>query len=110
MSESLNYKQDNNAKEMLRFVSFWILICAIFVLFYISGLAPTKKGELADPDGYMRLVRVAELYNTGRWYDPVIPRSNSPYGERLHWTRPFDILPQLPGYRFSISSNPAVFS
>jgi hypothetical protein len=40
----------------------------------------------------MHLVRVTDLYNTGRWYDPVVIRSNAPYGERLHWSRPFDVL------------------
>jgi hypothetical protein len=59
---------------------------------YISGLAPTKTYELCDSDCYMRLVRVSELYHSGRWYDAVISRSNAPYGESSHWTRPFDVL------------------
>jgi len=92
MSESLNCNQDKDTNEMLRFICFWILVCAVVVMLYVSGLSPTKKGEFADPDCYMRLVRVTDLYNTGRWYDPVISRSNAPNGERLHWTRPFDIL------------------
>ena len=92
MLKFLNYIKNKDTIEMLCFICFWVLFCTIFVLLYVSGLAPTKKGELADPDCYMRLIRVTELYNTGQWYDPVIPRSNSPDGERLHWTRPFDIL------------------
>lgn len=89
MPETLNYKLNNDRIQIL---CFWILICAVYVLMYISGLAPIKKYELADPDCYMRLVRASDLYNSGQWYDPVIQRSNAPYGERLHWTRPFDIL------------------
>jgi len=92
MSEFLACKQNKDAHEMLHFICFWTLVCTIFILFYVSGLAPTKKGELADPDCYMRLIRVKDLYDTGQWYNPVIPRSNAPHGERLHWTRPFDIL------------------
>ncbi len=44
------------------------------------------------PDGYMRLNRVTQLYLTGDWYDSGIRRSNAPYGEVLHWTRPLDLL------------------
>lgn len=50
------------------------------------------EGRLLDPDGYMRLVRVERLVETGRWFDGTIPRSNAPYGETLHWTRPLDAL------------------
>ena len=58
----------------------------------MAGKAPIKKNELGDSDCYMRLVRVSKLYHSGRWYDAVISRSNAPYGESLHWTRPFDVL------------------
>lgn len=50
------------------------------------------RGEFLDPDGYMRLVRVERLLDTGAWYDSRIERSNAPDGEVLHWTRPFDLL------------------
>ncbi|MCH8097782.1 MAG: hypothetical protein IID53_11965 [Proteobacteria bacterium] len=49
-------------------------------------------GELLGTDGYMRLVRVAGLHETGAWYDGWVARSNAPHGEVLHWTRPLDIL------------------
>jgi hypothetical protein len=78
--------------ELLRLICFLILACAIFVLMYVAGKAPIKKNELGDSDCYMRLVRVSELYHSGRWYDAVISRSNAPYGENSHWTRPFDVL------------------
>ncbi|MDX1575689.1 MAG: hypothetical protein R3285_05820, partial [Kiloniellales bacterium] len=29
---------------------------------------------------------------TGDWFDQLIPRSNAPYGEILHWTRPADLV------------------
>jgi hypothetical protein len=47
---------------------------------------------LADTDAYMRLVRVRLLATGGGWFDSVIPRSNWPAGETLHWTRPLDVL------------------
>jgi hypothetical protein len=50
------------------------------------------RGELFDPDAYARLIRVQELHDTGAWHSTMLPRSNAPYGERLHWTRPVDML------------------
>lgn len=50
------------------------------------------SGGLIDTDSYMRLNRVLELHQTGGWFNTTIPRSNAPYGEILHWTRPFDVL------------------
>jgi hypothetical protein len=49
-------------------------------------------GGQVDTDGYMRLVRVRELLAGGAWFDPVIARSNAPFGEVMHWTRPLDFL------------------
>ena len=49
------------------------------------------EGGLAGPDSYMRLLRVTQLYESAAWFDLSIPRSNAPYGELLHWTRPADI-------------------
>lgn len=47
---------------------------------------------LAGPDSYMRLLRMEEWWRSGKWYAGVFPHSNAPYGEVLHWTRPFDFL------------------
>ncbi|MBM3492278.1 MAG: hypothetical protein FJX68_17930 [Alphaproteobacteria bacterium] len=49
-------------------------------------------GGLFDADAYMRLMRVQQLHDTGAWYDSLFRRSNAPFGEVLHWTRPFDVL------------------
>ena len=32
------------------------------------------------------------LFRSGGWFDIVIERSNAPYGDALHWTRPMDLL------------------
>jgi len=92
MIEVLNYNRKINGTEMLSFFCFWFCIFVFFVLLYVCGRAPVKKNELADTDCYMRLVRVTDLYNTGKWYNSFFPRSNAPYGEHSHWTRPFDVL------------------
>ena len=48
-------------------------------------------GHLLGTDSYMRLVRVDELARGGGWFDHTIARSNAPFGDELHWTRPFDL-------------------
>ena len=40
----------------------------------------------------MRLVRVEALFETGDWYSSFAERSNVPWGDDQHWTRPFDVL------------------
>ncbi len=67
----------------------WVLVQAMALL---VGFSPVLEGDLIGTDGYMRLVRVELLHETGAWFDGRIPRSNAPYGDTLHWTRPFDVL------------------
>jgi len=92
MSQALNFKQDKDRVKLFEFITFAVLISVLLILLYVFNSSPTEKGELADSDCYMHLIRASELYHTGRWYNPVIVRINAPYGARLHWTRPFDIL------------------
>lgn len=68
------------------------LILLLHLFFLFSGMTPVLHGQLPDPDSYMRLVRVTHLYHTGNWFDGTVPRSNWPYGESQHWTRPADVL------------------
>lgn len=53
-------------------------------------------GALADPDAYLRLVRVAALRDGAGWFDDVTPRLNAPDGLLIQWTRPVDLLILLP--------------
>ncbi|MCL5282086.1 MAG: hypothetical protein M1376_19520 [Planctomycetes bacterium] len=78
--------------DVFCYLAFAICVSLALVPLYLSGRGPIKTGELGDSDCYMHLLRASDLYRTGQWYDPVIGRSNPPYGDRLHWTRPFDIL------------------
>jgi hypothetical protein len=64
----------------------------LFVAAYLSGVTSVKNRELVDSDCYLHLLRAEKLWTTGRWYDAWIDRSNAPYGESSHWTRPFDLL------------------
>ncbi len=79
-----------NARSVLWFpVLVAVMIQAIFV---VRGVTPVLDGGLYGPDAYMRLVRVGELVEHGRWFDATSVRSNAPFGETLHWTRPLDVL------------------
>ncbi len=79
-------------RDSLIWLSFFGAWAAIQVLVLAIGATPLLDGGLIGTDGYMRLVRVELLYETGAWFDGRIPRSNAPYGDTLHWTRPFDLL------------------
>lgn len=67
----------------------WALMHTAIVVFH--GLA-ALDGTLLGPDSYMRMVRVHELVEGWQWFDNTIGRANAPYGDTLHWTRPFDLL------------------
>jgi hypothetical protein len=68
------------------------LIVVVQIGAALKGLAPVLAGGLVDTDDYMRLVRVAHLWQSGAWFDATIPRIGPPDGLALHWTRPMDIL------------------
>ena len=75
-----------------------LLIVGAHVLLQVLADWFVLEGRLIGPDAYMRVLRVMDLAQTGVWYDPVSERSNAPYGEILHWTRPLDLLLLLGGY------------
>lgn len=69
------------------------LLAAILVHTQIVATIDTlTAGRLFDPDAYMRLQRVLELQMHGQWFDGTTLRTNAPFGELIHWTRPFDMI------------------
>ncbi len=77
------------AVHALLFVA--ISTATLFLLAGLYGVSFAGR-DLIDADGYMRVLRVQRLLETGRWLDGLMPRSNYPFGEVLHWTRPMDLL------------------
>ncbi|NMJ41288.1 hypothetical protein GWK16_08560 [Roseomonas sp. JC162] len=79
-----------------------VVIFAVVVMVAVHvGLLVTMdpgflQGHLADPDAYMRVVRVLELRQGAAWFDTITPALAAPEGLSLHWTRPLDILILLP--------------
>jgi asparagine N-glycosylation enzyme membrane subunit Stt3 len=85
-----------NTKGKNGFLQYFLLVVFMFLLVhvvvYTKAIIETPNAQLVDTDPYMRLVRVEQLAETGDWYDSVIHRSNYPYGDELHWTRPLDVI------------------
>jgi hypothetical protein len=73
-------------------IAFSATVALLVVLLILRVFPELLQGQLIDPDSYMRLVRVRRLLGPGGWFDGTIPRSNAPFGETLHWTRPVDVL------------------
>lgn len=69
-----------------------LLVVGAHILLQIMADWFVLEGRLIGPDAYMRVLRVLELAHGGLWYDPISERSNAPFGEVLHWTRPLDLL------------------
>ena len=78
-------------KELAPLLCFFCL-CALTQLFVAAPLLQQGGLSLVDTDCYMRLVRVEQLAASGDWFDSAFARSNAPYGEVSHWTRPLDVL------------------
>jgi hypothetical protein len=71
---------------------FAVAVAALFALLVLRLFPGLLDGRLVDTDSYMRLVRVRQLLESWSWFDSTVPRSNAPFGETLHWTRPVDVL------------------
>ncbi len=68
------------------------LFFIIHLLYAFWGPMNIMEGELLGTDGYTRLNRVQFIYEHGTWNNSIYPRSNAPYGESIHWTKPMDFL------------------
>lgn len=78
---------------LLRHYALFVIAWAVIQAAVVTVRAPAAlEGRLVDPDDYMRLVRVEQLHVTGDWYGAHNARSNAPYGQTSHWTRPLDVL------------------
>ena len=70
---------------------FVFVLLAHALWFVLSGF----PDELVDGDGYVRVLRVEMLWQSGNWFDNTLPRNNAPYGDISNWTRPLDVLISL---------------
>ena len=86
----INYDSAVTSNNFIYFLSVFLVLLSIALS--MQGRWSIDKGEFADSDCYTHLNRVVQLHDTGKWYDSVLARSNAPFGENLHGTRPFDVL------------------
>ena len=68
------------------------IFCVVHLLSALLGPINVFEGELLDTDSYTRLNRVLFVHEQGHWNNSIYPRSNAPFGESIHWTKPMDIL------------------
>ena len=92
MTEFENIQQDKEGINRSVFFIFCFCIALAFVLAYLFGVMSAPRGDLVDSDCFVRLTRTTDLYETGNWYHPAPMKTNTPYGDISHWTRPFDVL------------------
>ncbi len=77
------------------------LVLLVHSAIVVLDRTPALDGQLYGTDGYMRLVQVAQLYESGDFFDHTIARSNAPYGTPMHWTRPMDAVLLVGGWMLS---------
>ncbi|MBI2585850.1 MAG: hypothetical protein HYW28_08260 [Rhodospirillales bacterium] len=97
MADSANDKADWDAAAPFRWATWPVASMLAFVAlvhgaWWLFGDTVVHYGNLADSDGYARLLRVERLIETGDWLDSSLPGANAPYGGSLHWTRLFDVM------------------
>ena len=91
VSQHRNFTEsDQSEKSPVLFLLF--MLVAIQVVWVTHGPVNFLEGEVVDTDGYMRLNRVLHLAESGDWFNSTYPRSNAPFGEVQHWTRPMDLI------------------
>jgi hypothetical protein len=88
----------NESERPRRAGTHYLLFASILLIGFHAGMF-WKSGDAIhhriipfDGDGYWHLLRVEKLYKTHEWYDLSLSRSNAPYGEKIHWTKAFDLL------------------
>lgn len=85
----------DRARAMGPVVEWVIFVLLAGLVLYLStrraGIDFSQR-DLIDTDGYMRFVRIQQLADGGEWFMPTFQETNAPFGERLHWTRPIDLI------------------
>jgi asparagine N-glycosylation enzyme membrane subunit Stt3 len=80
-------------KNVYVFIPGIILLIFSHTLFFIQNYdAIVNKISIGDVDGYWHLLRVEKIHDGHDLHELSLSRSNAPYGEKLHWTKAFDIL------------------
>jgi hypothetical protein len=76
----------SGARHALHF----LIALALILLVRPHNPSQVLQGMLPDPDSYMRLVRMQEALDGGRWFGDVVSRDASGDGLALHWSHAID--------------------
>lgn len=81
-------------KKITRFLqnNLYLLTTLLAVCSLIYNAPDRWHGTFTDSDGYMHALRLHHWLINPSFYEQLINESNYPFGEILHWTRPFDII------------------
>lgn len=76
----------------LGYLAFAIAAFLFYGAMYAVYPLDLGNGALIGPDSYMHIVRLREFLAAGDWQYNAIARSNAPYGDVSHWTKPFELV------------------
>lgn len=97
-------KRSAGSDDWRRFAPYLLavgLVVLVHGAIIVLDRTPALDGQLYGTDGYMRLIQVTQLYESGDFFDHTIARSNAPYGTLMHWTRPMDAVLLAGGWMLS---------
>ena len=89
LENSLEVKEAQSVTPRLLLIG---IFCVVHLVSALLGPINLLNGELLDTDSYTRLNRVLFVYEQGDWNNSIYPRSNAPFGESIHWTKPMDFI------------------
>jgi hypothetical protein len=70
----------------------FVLAAAVVLLSAPGNFKDVAQGSLVDPDSYMRLVRLREALEQGRWFGYTIAGDASGQGVTTHWSHALDLV------------------
>lgn len=69
-----------------QYLLYFLIASTVVLLITHSNVRHVTQGTLVDPDSYMRLVRIQEALDHGRWFGDVVSRDVSGRGDVLSWS------------------------
>ncbi len=95
----------------LRYLPHFLLACLAATLMRLHSIPAVVHGGLQDPDSYLRLVRIQDALDAGRWFGYAVARDASGAGFIVPWSHALDglILVLRAPLRLFLAPAPALF-
>ncbi|OYX65232.1 MAG: hypothetical protein B7Y88_09650 [Sphingomonadales bacterium 32-64-17] len=81
----------NPATDRFTLFGPWRAAALVAFLLLVVPLSTLLKGQMPEPDDYLRLQQVRDLLAGQNWFDSRQYRMNPPFGADIHWVRLVDI-------------------